>query len=375
MGSWAPLLTSATTHGVPTISRWAATRPTARSPRPKARPPTLPAGRRRLTAAAGARGAGYAAAGTEGGTRPAGGTGGAGHGTQCIHRLGILCYLHIGTARLTRRSPARPIVARRGVNGSLRHSHSRNLYRRWAPWRAACHTETWPPHTSAHTPQETPCGGFRLASLRQSCSAAAASPQGGMQTWRRWPPMLVPAVAAVGAARVSARRGTSTPRRGEGSPNATMPMRGDPARGLGTLSARERRRYVASRRMRAAPLHPRGRRRLRCILHLLELPRRLARLLVRRVALGAQPLLVLRRRADERPALLRCCRSSPRRARRSPPEGASELIVSSSARHPSRSAASHYARRSAAAPRCHLGDQHLEPRAPGEPCSSAARSS
>ena len=68
--------------------------------------------------------------------------------------------------------------------------------------------------------------------------------------------MLVPALAAVGAARVSARRGTSTPPRGEGSPNATMPMRGDPARGLGTLIARERRPYVASRRMRAAPLHP-----------------------------------------------------------------------------------------------------------------------
>ena len=77
-----------------------------------------------------------------------------------------------------------------------------------------------------------------------------------MQTWRRWPPMLVPALAAVGAARVSAQHGKSAPR-GEFSPNVTMPISGDPARGLGTLSVRERRPYVASRRMRAAPLHAR----------------------------------------------------------------------------------------------------------------------
>ena len=198
-----------------------------------------------------------------------------------------------------------------------------------------------------------------------------------MQTWRRWPPMLVPALAAVGAARVSARRGTSTPPRGEGSPNATMPMRGDPARGLGTLIARERRPYVASRRMRAAPLHPRGRRRLRCILHPLELPRRLARLLVRRVALGAQPLLVLRRRAEERPALLRCC-GRIARAAAGLLKALPELIVSSSARHPSRSAAA-CTTLAASAASAALATLAISistcARASVSSCSSAARSS
>ena len=74
-----------------------------------------------------------------------------------------------------------------------------------------------------------------------------------MQTWRRWPPMLVPAVAAVGAARVSARRGKSAPRGEFTSERDDADERRPRSRARHVASVRERRRYVASRRMRAAP--------------------------------------------------------------------------------------------------------------------------